>query len=436
MVSSQPEETRLSRSLGLAEVTLSGIGIILGAGIYALIGTAAAGAGNAVWLSFAISAIVALFTALSYAELSSMFPKAGAEYEYTTAAVGEYVAFIIGWLIIFSGIIGAATVALGFGGYFSGLFGTGQVLAAAGLISILTIILIIGVKESAAVAGIFTLIEVAGLILIIAAGLPRLGSVDYLEMPLGITGVFSAAALVFFAYQGFEEMAKFSEETRQPEKTVPKALMLALVVCTALYILVSISAVSVVGWEGLAGSDTPFAEVATVAWGPRGAGLISVIALFATANTVLLMLLAASRIGYGMARSGSLPALFSRVHLTRKTPYLAILAAASGAVLFLFAGDIGFIANVTNFTIFVTFMIVNLSVILLRFRSPDEIRPFRVPGSIGRIPVLPLLGIASCLFLFLQLTPEIIAIGALLVIIGGLVALFSGRRQDQNRDGE
>jgi basic amino acid/polyamine antiporter, APA family len=436
MGTSQPEGTRLSRSLGLAEVTLSGIGIILGAGIYALIGTAAAGAGNAVWLSFAISAIVALFTALSYAELSSLFPKAGAEYEYSTAAVGEYVAFIIGWLIIFSGIIGAATVALGFGGYFSGLFGTGQVLAAVALISVLTVILIIGVKESAVVAGVFTLIEVAGLILIIAAGLPRLGSVDYLEMPLGISGVFSAAALVFFAYQGFEEMVKFSEETREPEKTVPKALMIALVVCTALYILVCISAVSVVGWEGLAGSDTPFAEVAMVAWGPRGAGLLSVIALFATANTVLLMLLAASRISYGMARSGSLPGLFSRVHLTRKTPYLAILAAASGAVLFLFAGDIGFIANVTNFTIFVTFIIVNLSVIILRFRCPDEIRPFRVPGSIGRIPVLPLFGIATSLFLLFQLTPEIVAIGVILVIIGGIVALFSGRRKDQDREGE
>ena len=432
MVASPPDGTRLSRSLGLAEVTLSGIGIILGAGIYALIGTAAAGAGNAVWLSFAISAVVALFTALSYAELSSMFPKAGAEYEYTTVAIGEYVAFIVGWLIIFSGIVGAATVALGFGGYFSGLFGTGQILAAFALISVLTIILIIGVKESAVVAGIFTLIEVAGLVLIIIAGLPRLGSVDYLEMPLGTTGVFTAAALVFFAYQGFEEMVKFSEETREPEKTVPKALMIALTICTILYILVCISAVSVVGWEGLAGSDAPFAEVATVAWGPWGASVLSAIALFATANTVLLMLLASSRISFGMARSGTLPRHLSRVHLTRKTPYIAILAAAAGAVLFLFAGDIGFIANVANFTLFVTFMIVNLAVILLRYRSPDQARPFRVPGNIGRFPVLPVLGIASAIFLFFQLTPEIIAIGTLLVIIGGIVALFAGRRKDRN----
>src|SRR5690606_24216143 len=305
-----------------------------------------------------------------------------AEYEYTTAAVGGYIAFIVGWLIIFSGIIGAATVALGFGGYFAGLFGTGRIIAAIGLIALLTLILIAGIKESAAVAGIFTLVEAVGLILIIIAGLPRLGSVNYLEMPLGITGVFTAAALVFFAYQGFEEMVKFSEETREPEKTVPNALMIALAVCTLLYILVCIAAVSVVGWEGLAGSEAPFAEVATAAWGPWGADVLSVIALFATANTVLLMLLAASRISYGMARSGSLPGPLARVHVTRRTPYLAILVAAIGAVLFLFAGDIGFVANVTNFTIFVTFMIVNLSVILLRYRSPDQKRPFLVPGRI------------------------------------------------------
>nr|HPM62204.1 amino acid permease [Methanoregulaceae archaeon] len=126
------------------------------------------------------------------------------------------------------------------------------------------------------------------------------------------------------------------------------------------------------------------------------------------------------------------PGPLARVHVTRRTPYLAILVAAIGAVLFLFAGDIGFVANVTNFTIFVTFMIVNLSVILLRYRSPDQKRPFLVPGRIGRMPVLPLLGILTSVFLFLQLTPDIIAIGILLVIIGGIIALFMGKQgQDQ-----
>jgi APA family basic amino acid/polyamine antiporter len=422
------EGSGLSRSLGFAEVTLSGIGIILGAGIYALIGTAAAGAGNAVWLSFAISAVVALFTALSYAELSSMFPRAGAEYEYTAAAVGEFLAFVVGWLIIFSGIVGAATVALGFAGYLGGLLPVSRILAAAVLIVLLSALLVVGIRESAVVAGIFTVIEAGGLILVIIAGLPYLGRVDYFEMPLGISGVFTSAALVFFAYMGFEEMVKFSEETTEPERTVPRALLVALAVCTSLYILVCIAAVSVVGWEVLAASDAPFAEVAVAAWGPGAAGVLSVIALFATANTVLLMLLASSRISFGMARSGTLPGALSRLHRTRRTPWVAIIAVGIGAVLFLFPGDIGFVANISNFTLFVTFLVVNAAVIILRFQDPGRDRPFRVPGRIGVIPVLPLFGIASCLFLFVQLTPEVIGIGAVLTILGCIAALFAGKR--------
>jgi APA family basic amino acid/polyamine antiporter len=375
--------TRLARSLGLAEVTLSGIGIILGAGIYALIGTAAAGAGNAVWLSFAISAVVALFTALSYAELSSMFPRAGAEYEYTAAAIGDFVAFVVGWLIILSGMVGAAAVALSFGGYLGSLVDIPHVLSAALLIGVLTLIIIIGIRQSAALAGLFTLIEGGGLILVIVAGLPYLGSVDYFEMPLGMTGVFSAAALVFFAYLGFEEMVKFSEETTTPERTVPKALMIALVICTVLYILVCLSAVSVVGWEVLASSDAPFAEVATAAWGGRAAGALSVIALFATANTVLLMLIASSRISYGMARSGTLPRPLSLVHRTRKTPWIAVIVIAAGALLFLSADDIGLVANVTNFTLFLTFTVVNLSVIVLDLDEPSRLLGFDLGGIIG-----------------------------------------------------
>jgi APA family basic amino acid/polyamine antiporter len=418
----------LARKLGLWEVTLSGVGIILGAGIYALIGVAAKDAGNAVWLSFAISAVAALFTALSYAELSSMYPRAGAEYEYTVAAVGDYVAFVVGWLIIFSGIIAAAAVSLGFSGYFAALTGAPVILPAAVLVGLLMVVLLIGIRESALVAVIFTLVEAGGLLLIIIAGIPFLGSVNYLEMPLGISGVFTAAALVFFAFLGFEEMVKFSEETTSPERTVPKALMYALAICTILYILVCISAVSVIGWEGLAASDAPFTAVAVAVWGDAGAVTLSVIALFATANTVLLLLLAASRISYGMARSGTLPGLLTRVHRTRHTPYVAIMAVSLASLLFLFLGDIGFVANVSNFTLFVTFIMVNGSVIILRLRNPGKTRPFTIPGAIGKVPVFPVLGILSCALLFVQLTPEVIAIGALLTIAGGIAALFAGRR--------
>jgi APA family basic amino acid/polyamine antiporter len=418
----------LARELGLWEVTLSGVGIIFGAGIYALIGVAAGEAGNAVWLAFALSAAAALFTALSYAELSSLYPRAGAEYEYTAEAAGDYLAFVVGWLIIFSGIIAAAAVALGFANYFTALTGAPVIPVASLLLGAVMALLLIGIRESTLVAVVFTLIEAGGLLLIIIAGIPYLGSVDYLEMPLGLPGVFTAAALVFFAFLGFEEMVKFSEETVDPEKTVPKALLLALVICTVLYILVSISAVSVIGWEGLAASDAPFNAVATAIWGEAGAFALSVIALFATANTVLLLLLAASRISYGMARSGSLPRSLSRVHLTRQTPFVAVIAVTLGAFLFLFLGDIGVVANVTNFTLFVTFAVVNGAVILLRLKSPSLPRPFTVPGAIRAVPIIPVLGILSCAFLFVQLTVEVIAIGGLLTIAGCVAALFAGRR--------
>ncbi|OPX68212.1 MAG: putative fructoselysine transporter [Methanoregulaceae archaeon PtaB.Bin056] len=424
-------QPRLARRLGFWEVTLSGIGIILGAGIYALIGTAAGTAGNAVWLSFVISALVAFFTALSYMELSSMMPDVGAEYEYTARAVGRRVAMVIGWLIIFSGILGAATVSLGFAGYLGGLLPVPVFAAAFLLIAALCGVLLLGVKESAWVAVGFTLIEVGGLLLIIAAGLPYFSRVDYLEMPLGLSGVVTAAALVFFAYQGFEEMVKFSEETRRPERTVPFALITALAVSTVLYILVCLSAVSVVGWEALAASSAPFATVAATAWGADASLLLSVIALFATANTVLMMMFASSRISYGMARAGSLPGFVSRVHPGRHTPWTAILLVGAGALLFMFTGDIAFVANVANFTLFVTFVVVNLSVIILRYKEPGRPRPFSIPGRLGRFPVFPLMGLLSCIFLLVQLEPVVLGVGALLTGIGMVIAVFYGMVEER-----
>jgi APA family basic amino acid/polyamine antiporter len=264
-------------------------------------------------------------------------------------------------------------------------------------------------------------------VLIIVAGIPYLGRVDFMEMPLGITGVLSAAALVFFAYQGFEEMVKFSEETREPERTVPLALITALVVSTVLYIFVCLSAVSVVGWEALAASPAPFATVASAAWGGDASILMSVIALFATANTVLMMMFASSRISYGMARAGSLPPFMARVHPDRHTPWISILLVGGGALLFMFVGDIAFVANISNFTLFVTFMVVNLSVIILRYREPRSERPFSIPGNIGRFPLFPLLGLVACIFLLVQLETLVLGIGALLTGIGIVVVLVFGR---------
>ncbi|CAG0977799.1 putative amino acid permease YhdG [Methanosarcinales archaeon] len=422
------EKVALKRELGLFEVTLSGIGIILGAGIYALIGKASGLAGNSLWMSFSISALIAILTGLSYAELSSMFPKASAEYEYTAHAFGKRLAFIIGWLIILSGAIGASTVALGFGGYFKVLFSMPIITSAFVLIIALSFLLFLGIKESALFAVVATLIETAGLLIIIFIGVPYLGKVDYFEMPLGMDGVFQAAALVFFAYTGFESIVKLSEETKSPEKTIPKGLILAILISVVLYILVAISAVSVVGWENLSRSDAPLADIAFSAFGSNAFIMLTIIALFSTANTVLLMMLGSSRIMYGMANSSHLPNILSMVHFSRRTPWAAIIMTSVLSLLFIFAGDIAFVANVANFTLFVTFFVINASMIVLRYKEPDVKRPFRVPFTIGRFPLLAFLGILFSVFMLLQLEAKVILVGTALVVVGGLLSFVEWKR--------
>ena len=414
----------LKRELGLLEVTLSGIGIILGAGIYALIGKAAGLAGNSVWISFAIASLIAVFTGLSYAELSSMFPKASAEHEYVRNAFGRKLAFVIGWLIILSGVIGAATVALGFGGYFNAFFNVPVIPSAIVLIVALSFLLFYGIKETTRFVIIATLIETAGLVIVIFIGLPYLGKVDYFEMPHGWTGVFQASALVFFAYTGFESIVKLSEETRSPQKTIPKGLILAIVVSIFLYVTVAVSAVSVMGWERLSTSEAPFADLAFFAFGSKAFVLLTAIALFATANTVLMMMLGSSRIIYGMADSMTLPAILSRVHRSRRTPWTAILVTMVVSILFIFAGDIAFVANVDNFTLFVTFFIINAALIFLRYKEPGMNRPFRVPLNAGKFPILPFLGMLTCVFMLLQLEWNVILTGVMLVGLGLIISFF------------
>lgn len=424
------DKVELKRELGLLEVTLSGIGIILGAGIYALIGKAAGLAGNSVWLSFAIASLIAVFTGLSYAELSSMFPKASAEHEYVRNAFGRKLAFIIGWLIILSGVIGAATVALGFGGYFNAFFKVPVIPSAIVLIVVLSFLLFYGIKETARFVIIATLIETAGLVIVIFIGLPYLGKVDYFEMPYGWTGVFQASALVFFAYTGFESIVKLSEETKFPEKTIPKGLMLAIVASIFLYVTVAVSAVSVMGWERLSTSGAPFADLAFLAFGSNAFILLTAIALFATANTVLMMMLGSSRIIYGMADSGTLPAILASVHRSRRTPWTAILVTMAVSIMFIFAGDIAFVANVDNFTLFVTFFIINAALILLRYKEPGINRPFRVPLNAGRLPLLPFLGILSCVFMLAQLEGKVILTGVMLVVLGWIVSFFELKKRN------
>ena len=408
----------LRRDLNLFQATAAGVGIILGAGIYALIGIAAGEAGNAVWLSFFFAALVAAFTGLSYAELSSMFPKDAGEYLYTEHAFGKRIAFVVGFLVIIAGVVSAAAVALGFAGYFSSLFNTNLLLIIAiAVIVIFSLVNFYGIKQSSFLNIIFTLIEVIGLLLIIALATRYFGNINYFEMPNGLKGVFSAAALIFFAYIGFDSIVKLSEETKKANKIIPKALVLSIIITTILYITVAAAAVSILNWQTLGASKAPLADVAKEVLGIKAFILLAVIALFSTGNTVLMELIVTSRMLYGMGKEG-FSNLLARIHPIRRTPYIAIFITMIMAILFVLIKDIGLVAEITNFAIFSVFILINSSLIKLRYKESNRKRIFYMPLNIGKFPVLSLLGILTCIFLMFNLQFIVILSGFGMIIFG------------------
>ncbi|MDP1694920.1 MAG: amino acid permease [Candidatus Woesearchaeota archaeon] len=398
----------LKRTLGLFDVTVASVGIILGAGIYALIGLAAQSSGNATWLSFLITAVIAIFTGLSYAELSSMFKGDAGEYDYLHAAFNKPFAFVMAFSMICAGFISAATVSLGFAGYISNLFPIPVLTGAVLLVLVMTFINFIGIQESNKFNMISTFIEFIGLAIIVVLGIPKLGSVNYLAMPYGFSGVFSSAALVFFAYMGFESIIKLREETKNPSVTIPKALVYSILITSVLYVLVAMSAVSIVDWQVIAASEAPLATVAQAVLGSNAFTLLAIIALFSTSNTVLITLVTTSRMIYGMAKEKTLPAFLAEVHPTRKTPHLAILVLMLLTLAFVLIGDIGLVANLTNFFLFATFASVNLSLIVLRYKCKQTKRSFRCPGNIGQFSIIAFLGFLSSLFMLLYVVKNLL----------------------------
>ncbi|MBS3749169.1 MAG: amino acid permease [Candidatus Thermoplasmatota archaeon] len=407
----------LERSLSLWQITLMSIGVILGAGIYVVIGEAAGLAGNMLWLSFILAAVVASFTGLSYVELASRFPTAAAEYTYVEHSFGKRFAWITGWMIIAGSIIGGATVALGFARYLSAIVHTPVIATAFVALLIIGFVLFLGVQETASLTIIFTIIEAAGLIIVIFVGLPSFGAVDYTQMAQGIKGLLQAGVLIFFGYIGFEGITRLANETKQPEKTIPKAILISLIVTTILYILVGLAAVSVVSFSDLASSNAPLSLVAQQWFGEKSFLALSVIALFSTFNTSLAMLLSGSRLVYGMAKEKGLPTVFTKVSKKTKTPWVAIIGVVLASLLFLFVGDVAVVANLTNFTIFVVFIVVNATVIYFRYKKPTD-KGFKTPGSIGKLPILPVLGIITTLFLLFNVSIPVIIMGSVLLVLG------------------
>jgi len=415
--------SELKRHMGLFQLTMYGTGLILGAGIYVLIGEAAGFAGDSVWIAFVLGSVVALFAGFSYAELSSIFPKAAAEYVFIKNAFkNNFFAFLIGWLTAITSIITAATVALGFGGYFAEFVNIPIIISAIGLLVILSIVNFIGIRESAWTNTIFTIIEASGLILIIIIGFTFANPepVNYYESPSGFSGIVIAFVLIFFAFIGFEDMANIAEEVKKPKKTLPKAIILSVVIAGILYVLVSLAVVRVVNWEELANSSAPIALVAERGLGSEAHILLSSIALFAITNTVLITLVAGSRIFYGMAKEKVFPAIIGKIHLKTKTPWVAVIVILITSMAFTLIGDIVIVANITVFAIVITFAAVNLAVIVLRYTEPDIERKFKVPINIGKFPILPLFGLGISIYMAFQFEIEVVLVGIAIIGIGAV----------------
>ncbi len=392
-------QPKLKRSLGLFEVTVAGVGIILGAGIYALIGIGAGYAGNGIWLAFLLSALLSAFTGLSYAELSTLFKDDGGEYDYVEKAFNKKTAWVVGMLVLATGFISAATVALGFGGYLSALLDTHfVVLFGILLILVMTIVNFMGIRQSSFFNIVCTLIEFGGLVFIVIFGFKSLGNVNYFNLAQGMHGVFKAAALVFFAYMGFESIVKLTEETKNPEKTIPRALILSVIISAILYVIVALIAVSVLPWQELAASKAPLASVAAVLVGSKAFLILVIVALFSTANTVLVTLVTSSRLLYSMAQRKSLPSFLAQVHAATRTPMNAILLMMTVTILFTLIGNIEFVANLNDVFLFMTFGMVNLATLVLRY-TLDKKRSFRVPVNIGKFSVLSFLGLLTSMFM-------------------------------------
>ena len=428
--------SELKRHIGLFQLTTYGVGLILGAGIYVLMGEAVGFAGDSVWIAFVLGSIVALFAGFSYAELSSIFPKSAAEYVFIKNAFkSNFFAFLIGWLTSITSIITAATVSLGFGGYLAEFANIPIIISAIGLLVILSIVNFIGIRESAWTNTIFTLIEASGLILIIIIGFTFSNpeSVNYLESPSGFSGVVIAFVLIFFAFIGFEDMANVAEEVKKPKKTIPRAIILSVLISGTIYILVSLAVVRVVNWEELATSAAPMALVAEIGLGSEAHIILSFIALFAITNTVLITLVAGSRMFYGMARERVYPQILEKIHLKTKTPWIAIIVILIASITFTLIGDIVIVANIAVFAIVITFAAINLAVIVLRYIEPNIERKFRVPINIGKLPILPLFGVGISVYMGFQFEIEIILVGILIIGIGGIFfIIFKNKKIDSN----
>jgi APA family basic amino acid/polyamine antiporter len=429
----------LKRSLSAWDLTLLGIGAIIGTGIFVLTGTAAANqAGPAITMSYLAAGLACAFAALCYAEFASMIPVAGSAYTYAYATLGELVAWMIGWDLILEYAVGSMTVAIGWSGYMQRLLsGVGIVLPTAlsaappvGIINLLAVLivlvimvlLVIGVRESARANAIMVAIKLVAVLFFIAAGATFVRPENWTPFaPYGWSGIMAAGAVVFFAYIGFDAVSTTAEEAKNPKRDLPIGIIASLVVCTILYLVVALILTGIV----------PVIQFRSAADALPGVAMVSpeesvrfLNAPVAYALTVLLvMLMSQPRIFFAMSRDGLLPGGISKVHPKFGTPYITTIITCVIVALVAGVTQIQVVGEMTSIGTLFAFVVVCAAVLMLRIKRPDAHRPFRVPGG----PIFPVLGILSCAYLMLSL-PVITWVRFLVWLnIGFVIYWFYGR---------
>jgi APA family basic amino acid/polyamine antiporter len=431
----------LAKTLGPLDLMFLGVGAIVGTGIFVLTGTGATLAGPALTVSFVVAAIACALAALSYAEFSSSIPVAGSIYTYSYAVIGELAAWLMGWILALEYGLAVSAVSVGWSGYFQSLlsgFGIGlpAILSAAPgaipgvttwvnlpaflIVMAVTVLLSLGVRETARTNNIMVVIKLAVISLILAVGVFHVKPANWQPyMPMGWSGVFQASAIVFFAYIGFDAVSSAAEEVKNPRRNLPIGILASLILCTTLYIGVTAVLTGITPWQEFAHVAHPV----SYSFGQIGlhwvAGFIDLGAVVGMLTVLLVMSYGQTRLLFAMSRDGLLPAALSRVHPKYKTPFLAtwlvgLIFGSLGAFLPLQA-----LAELVNFGTLTAFAMVSLCVIIMRRTHPDLPRGFRCPGA----PVVPALAIAACVFLISQLQHTTwIAFGVWVTL--GLVVYF------------
>ena len=416
------EGTALRRAVTPAMLLVFVVGDMVGGGIYALVGEVGDRVGGALWTGFLLALTLALFTAGSYAELVTKYPRAGGAALYIHKAFGRpFVTFLLGFAVMMSSITSAAALSRAFGGdYLSAFVELPTVIVALVVVGLIALVNFRGIGESARLNIAFTAVELGGLLLVVIIGVAFLSGGDgdpgrALEFKDDGTGVpflvLAGASLAFYALIGFEDSVNIAEETQEPRRAYPRAIFGGLLIGGIIYSAVAITATMAVPTDRLASSDGPLLEVVDL--GPLAVPpkLFAAIALFALANTVLINLITASRLLYGMGMEGVIPAAFRRVHPARRTPIVAIVFTTAIAMALIATGDLATLADTTVVLLLIAFIGVNVAVLVAR---RDRVEPghFVVPT------VVPVLGVLVCAGLLTQQTGEVFLRAGLLLVVG------------------